>query len=452
VQSSEIYGRLSGQYEYGPLGAQVKRCLSDLWWRSFVSSRRNCIGLDSAVIQHPSVWKTAGHVQHFVDPLVECRSCHQRHRPDQLLDQHGLQSPPPPTPPSSAAAPSSSQTYFDELQQLLTAHRIPCPSCSAVGSFTPPQTFNLLFTTTHASSTTAYLRPETAQAIFTSFPSLLFSSRQRLPFGVGQVGRSFRNEINCGQWLFRMREFEQAELEFFCRPEEAERWHAYWTQQCLQWLERDVGLDMTKVRLRQVAKADLAFYAVACTDIEYRFPHGWGELWGIANRGDYDLRVHQQATGRSLQYTDPSAPAPSAPFFPFVIEPALGLDRLFYALLDSGWQSDVMAGQRRAVLRWKDSICPYEFAVFPLMKKDEMVRQAGEIWDALLAAGRRVCYDAAGSIGRRYRRQDEIGTPRCVTVDGQTLEDKTVTVRDRDSGNQLRVSIDELLQIDASRR
>lgn len=406
------------------------------------------------------MWQTAGHVDNFIDPLIECKTCHERHRADQLLSKHNIQIDNPQTPTTTtitASASASASTsaledaLFNHMHSLLMQHRIPCPDCGAVCSFTPPRTFNLLFST-HYASTATYLRPETAQGIFINFPHLLRIHQGRLPLGVGQIGKSFRNEINAAQFLFRRREFEQMELEYFVAPHQAEHYYTYWVNQCHQWL-LSLRIQSEMLRCREIPSADLAFYARACTDIEFLYPHGWGELWGIADRGNHDLKQHQQHSGQSMHYTEPEgesenkdSEASSRSYLPYIIEPAVGLDRLFYALLCSAYTEETIKGRKRVLLRLHPSIAPYQLAVFPLHRSDTAMTTLSEsLYNRLLP----VCavdYDTTGSIGKRYRRQDEIGTPYCITIDHQSLEDQTVTVRDRDSLQQYRIQIEALIQ------
>jgi glycyl-tRNA synthetase len=402
---SEIYGGLGASLDYGPLGVELKRNVKEAWWRAVVTGRADVVGLDCAVIMHPRVWETSGHVAGFTDPLVDCKKCKQRFRADQL--------------PGPA-----------------------CPECG--GELTQPRQFNLMFKTyvgpVEDTAHVAYLRPETAQGMFVNFKNVLETSRMKLPFGIAQVGRSFRNEITPGNFLFRTREFEQMELEFFVRPGEDEDWYRHWHDERLRWYV-ELGINEERLRLRPHGSEELAHYAKACVDVEYHFPFGWSELEGIANRTDFDLKRHAEASGRDLTYFDEER---RERFFPYVIEPAAGVDRSVLAFLVDAFDEDEVEGESRIVLRLHPRLAPTKAAVFPLLRKDGQPERARKIYDALrrhLA----VDYDQAGSIGRRYRRQDEVGTPFGITVDHDTMRDGTVTLRDRDSTTQVRIPEDRLV-------
>ncbi len=406
--ASEIYGGLRSSWDYGHLGAELLRNLREAWWTAMVRDRDDIVGIDSAIIQSRQVWVTSGHEANFSDPLVECTNCNHRFRLDKL-DDPGR-----------------------------------CPDCGERGSFTEPKPFNLMLKTflgpVEDDAALTYLRPETAQGIFINYENVRRSARLRLPFGIAQIGKSFRNEITPGQFVFRTREFEQMEMEFFCRPEEAEGWHRHWLDARLQWY-LDLGMTPEHVRLRAHETSELAHYAAATSDVEYLFPWGWDELEGIANRTDFDLRAHSDASGTDLRYYDQDA---DQRFFPFVIEPAVGVTRSAFAFLIDAYDEDELAGEKRVVLRLHPRLAPIKVAVLPLSKKDELVAITEEV-AATLRKRWMIEVDVTQSIGRRYRRQDEVGTPFCVTIDFETLNDSAVTVRERDSAQQVRVPIVDLL-------
>ena len=419
-QSSEIYGGLNATWDYGPLGAQLKRNVKDAWWRSVVQERDDMVGLDAAILMHPRVWVTSGHVESFSDPLVECRSCHQRFRADDL--------------PGGSA----------------------CPQCG--GGLTDPRQFNLMFKTfmgpVEETANQVYLRPETAQGIFVNFANVLVASRRKLPFGIAQIGKAFRNEITPGNSTFRTREFEQMEIEYFVKPGSDQGWLDSWVEKRLSWYVK-YGIRRENLRLRRHAEDELAHYARDCYDIEYHFPWGWGELEGIANRTDYDLKSHGEASGEELTYFDEET---HERYYPYVIEPSGGVDRAALAFLLDAYDEEpdppASAGQAtstskvstRVVLRFHRDIAPTKVAVLPLSRNERLAPTARQV-HALLRKHFATQYDDAQSIGRRYRRQDEIGTPYCVTVDFQSLEDRQVTIRNRDTMLQLRVPIADLAGI-----
>jgi glycyl-tRNA synthetase len=407
-QSSEIYGGLRSAYDYGPLGVQLLRNVKDQWWRTMVQLRNDVVGLDSAVIQAPRVWVASGHVTSFSDPLVECRNCHNRFRLDKLEDP-------------------------DQ-----------CPSCGKRETFTEPREFNLMFRThmgpVETSENAVFLRPETAQGIFINFENVRRTARMRLPFGIAQIGKSFRNEITPGQFVFRTREFEQMEMEFFCRPEEAEDWFRYWIDERKRWY-MDLGMKEENLQFREHDAEELSHYSAATFDVDYRFPWGWDELEGIANRTDFDLKAHAEYSGEDLTYFDNET---DERFFPFVIEPAAGATRTTFAFLLDAYEEEEVRGETRAVLRLDPRLAPVKAAVLPLSKKDELIAVSSEVAD-LLRPTWMIEHDVTQSIGRRYRRQDEIGTPYAVTVDFDTLEDRQVTVRDRDTMSQDRIPIEKLV-------
>jgi len=403
---SEIYGGLGSSLDYGPLGVELKRNVKDAWWRAVVTGRDDVVGIDAALIMHPAVWEASGHLAGFTDPLVDCRSCKQRFRADDL--------------------------------QGTT-----CPACG--GELTEARQFNLMFKTfvgpMEDTAHVAYLRPETAQGIFVNFRNVVETSRLKIPFGIAQIGKSFRNEITPGNFLFRTREFEQMELEFFVRPGDDDSWFEHWREERLRWYT-DLGLSAERLRVRPHGADELAHYAKACCDVEYRFPFGWAELEGIANRTDFDLRRHAEHSGKDLSYFDDER---RERFVPYVIEPSAGADRSTLAFLLDAYDEDQVEGEPRIVLRLHPKLAPYKAAVFPLLRKDGQPERARHIYDAL----RRhfpVDYDQAGSIGKRYRRQDEVGTPFGITVDHQTMQDGTVTLRDRDAMSQVRVAEDRVVE------
>jgi glycyl-tRNA synthetase len=412
--SAEIYGGFRSTYDYGPLGVLLLRNVKDAWWRSMVQLRDDVVGLDAAILSPPAVWEASGHLKNFTDPLVDCRNCRQRWRLDKLDDPHT------------------------------------CPNCGAKDSFTEARQFNLMFKTyagpVEEDAAIAYLRPETAQGMFTNFLNVLQTTRKKPPFGIAQVGKSFRNEITPQNWIFRTREFEQMELEFFVPPSEAAQWYEYWCAERLQWYV-DLGMPREMLRLRAHDADELSHYSAGTSDVEYFFPWGWDELEGIANRTDYDLTQHAQHSGVRLDYFDP---ATNERYVPYVVEPAAGATRTMAAFLLAAYDEDTIADEPRTVLRLHPRLAPYKVAVLPLSKKETLTPLAKELFRTL--APRFMCdYDDTQSIGRRYRRQDEIGTPLAVTVDFESLDDKAVTIRDRDSTEQVRVPIERLVDEVAAR-
>jgi glycyl-tRNA synthetase len=411
--TSEIYGGLGSTYDYGPYGVALRRNIKDAWWHAMVISRDDIVGLDSAILQHPRTWEASGHLESFTDPLVDCRACGQRFRADQLEDVQCPQKP--------------------------SVHPGEGPNCD----LTEARQFNLMLETSlgpvRDAGSIVYLRPETAQGIFANFKNVLQTSRRKPPFGIAQIGKSFRNEITTKQFIFRTREFEQMEMEFFVPPDQAEEWFLYWLDERMRWYV-DLGLSQDHLRLRPHDPDELSHYSSGTSDIEYLFPTGWQELEGIANRGDYDLRQHAQYSGEKLEYFDQ---ATGERYVPHVIEPAAGVDRAMLAFLVDAYDEDEQEGEKRTVLRLHPRLAPIKVAVLPLVRRDGQPELAHEVHDALrpLMASE---YDEGGSIGRRYRRQDEIGTPWAVTIDHESLENRTVTVRDRDTLAQDRVAIDAL--------
>ena len=431
---SEIYGGLANTWDYGPLGVELKNNIKRAWWKKFVQENVYNTGLDSAILMNPRTWKASGHLSGFSDPLMDCRNCKTRHRADNLIEdyckKHNLD--------VKVEAMDN-----DAMEAFITEHKIVCPACGK-SDFTPIRKFNLMFKTfqgvTEDSVNTVYLRPETCQGIFVDFKNVQRSTRMRVPFGVGQIGKSFRNEITPGNFIFRVREFEQMELEFFCKPGTDLEWFNYWKNYCHEWL-LSLGLKDENLKLRDHSPEELCFYSKATTDFEYNFAFGWGELWGVADRTDYDLTQHQNESGESMEYTDPVT---GEKYIPYVIEPSLGVERTVLAVLTDAYDEEVLDAEKndvRTVLHLHPFLAPYKAAILPLQKN--LADKAQELY-AELAKSFSVTYDVTGSIGKRYRRQDEIGTPCCITVDFQTLEDNTVTVRDRDSMEQIRINIDEL--------
>lgn len=424
---SEIYGGLSNTWDYGPLGVEFKNNVKRAWHKKFVQESRYNVGLDCAILMNPQVWVASGHVGGFSDPLMDCKDCKTRHRADKLIEDFG-------------ADPNN--MTFEQMADFIRENSIACPECGG-GNFTDIRKFNLMFKTfqgvTEDAKNEIYLRPETAQGIFVNFANIQRTTRRKIPFGVAQIGKSFRNEITPGNFVFRTREFEQMELEFFCKPGSDLDWFYYWKDFCENWL-LSLGLKKENLRLRDHAKEELAFYSKATTDIEFLFPFGWGELWGIADRTDYDLMQHQNHSGKSLEYFDPTD---NTRYVPYVIEPSLGADRVALAFLCDAYDEEAIDEKdTRVVMRLHPALAPYKAAVLPLSKK--LSEQAGEVY-AALQKHFMVEYDDAGSIGKRYRRQDEIGTPICITYDFDSVEDGCVTVRDRDTMAQERISIDKLV-------
>ena len=483
-QSSEIYGGINGFWDYGPLGVELKRNIKDAWWEDTVRKRDDMVGLDCTIIMNPKVWEASGHIVNFNDPLVDCKACKARFRADKvfnvsitepvanaqptvLLDA-GVEADSEQTALAAAIAAANSKTRrrietvlgdpankdraevkvvrVDRLVEGAVAH---CPNCA--GELTDARKFNMMFKTfvgaMEDSSATAYLRPETAQGIFANYKNVLDTSRIKVPFGIAQIGKAFRNEINPRNFTFRSREFEQMEIEFFCHPNEADKWYEYWRQTRYNWYV-GLGLKSSKLHLRDHEKDELAHYARACADVEYEFPFGTAELEGIANRTDFDLTQHQKFSGKDMNYFDDET---KEKFIPYVIEPSGGVDRATLAFLCEAYTEDTAPDengnpQSRTVLKFHPRLAPTKLAVFPLVKKEGMPEIAQKIHQDAKKAGLASFYDEKGAVGRRYRRQDEAGTPFCITVDGQTLQDQTVTIRDRDSLNQDRIAADKVVQ------
>ncbi|MDD6799464.1 MAG: glycine--tRNA ligase [Firmicutes bacterium] len=430
---SEIYGGLANSWDYGPLGVEYKNNVKRAWWKKFVQECKYNVGLDSAILMNPQVWVASGHVSTFNDPLIDCKACKMRHRADKLVEEYNNE--------HGITGVNIEAMDGEQLVAYIRENNIPCPGCGK-SDFTDIRKFNLMFKThqgvTEDTASEVYLRPETAQGIFVNFKNVQRSTRKKIPFGVGQIGKSFRNEITPGNFIFRIREFEQMELEFFCEPGSDLEWFAYWKNFCAEFLY-SLGMTRENLRLRDHEKEELSFYSKATTDFEYLFPFGWGELWGIADRTDYDLNCHIKQSGESLEYFDQET---NEKYVPYVIEPSLGADRAALAFLVDAYDEETIAeGDVRVVLHLHPALAPFKCAVLPLSKK--LASEAGEVFD-MLSASFNVDYDESGSIGKRYRRQDEIGTPFCVTYDFESKEDGCVTIRDRDSMQQERIPIDSL--------
>jgi len=470
--SSEIYGGINGFWDYGPLGVELKRNIKDAWWNDVVRKRDDMVGLDSTIIMNPKVWEASGHVVNFNDPLVDCKACKARFRADKVffveardgdnvLLAAGAEADADEDARNAATAAANSKTrrrleeHADRLAwTILRVDRLPqgrealCPKCA--GALTDARKFNMMFKTfvgaMEDSSSVAYLRPETAQGIFANYKNILDTQRIKIPFGIAQIGKSFRNEINPRNFTFRSREFEQMEIEFFCHPSTADQWYRYWRDERYNWYV-GLGLTSSKLRLRSHEKEELAHYARSCADVEYAFPFGISELEGVANRTDFDLSQHQKFSGKDLVYFDDDT---KERFIPYVIEPSGGVDRAVLAFLCEAYTEDTAPDehgnpQPRTLMRFHPRLAPTKVAVFPLVKKDGMPEVATAIYRACKNAGLSSFYDEKGAVGRRYRRQDEAGTPYCVTVDGQTLADQTVTVRNRDTLVQERISSDKVV-------
>jgi glycyl-tRNA synthetase len=406
--NSEIYGGIGSTWDYGPLGVELKRNIKDAWWRSIVQQRDDVVGIDAAIMMHPQAWVASGHVGGFSDPLVECKTCNLRWRADDI----------------------NTDT---------------CQVCGA--KLTEPRMFNLMFKTfmgpVEEDASVVYLRPETAQGIFVNFDNVMTTTRKKLPFGIAQIGKSFRNEITTGNFIFRTREFEQMELEYFVKPGTDEKWFDYWVKERFEWYSSKLGIKKENLKLRQHDKEELAHYAKACVDVNFLFPMGWSELEGIANRSDFDLSQHSKHSGKSLQYFDEES---NEKYTPFVIEPSSGVDRLLLAVLIDAYEEETVKNETRVILRIKPDLAPIKVAVLPLSRNEKLVPPAREVYNEI-RRNFMTQYDDAQSIGRRYRRQDEIGTPLCVTVDFQSLEDNQVTVRNRDTMEQIRVPIKDIISV-----
>ena len=429
---SEIYGGLANSWDYGPLGVEFINNVKKAWWKRFVQESKYNVGLDSAIIMNPETWVASGHVGGFSDPLMDCKQCKARHRADKLIEDYAY---------ANGTNDNPAGWTFEQMAAFIKEHNIACPVCGG-HEFTEIKKFNLMFKTfigvTEDTTSTVYLRPETAQGIFVNFPNVQRAARKKLPFGIGQIGKSFRNEITPGNFVFRTREFEQMELEFFCKPGTDLEWFKYWKDYCHKFL-LDLGIKDEHLRLRDHDPEELAFYSKATTDFEFLFPFGWGELWGIADRTDYDLGQHAKFSGKDLTYFDQDT---NEHYIPYVIEPSLGADRVALAFLVEAYDEETVGeGDVRVVLHLHPALAPYKAAILPLSKK--LGEKATEIYEEL-SKYFPVDYDETGSIGKRYRRQDEIGTPLCITYDFDSETDNCVTVRDRDTMEQVRIPITEV--------
>ena len=427
-QGSEIYGGLANSWDYGSLGVLLKNNIKSAWTKKFIQEDINCVGLDSAILMNPKTWEASGHIATFSDPLIDCKKCKTRHRADKLVEADGVE--------------DAGGMDHEELMNYIKEHNVTCPNCGAL-DYTDIREFNLMFKTfqgvTEDAKSTIYLRPETAQGIFVDFLNVQRSMRLKVPFGIGQIGKSFRNEITPGNFIFRVREFEQMEMEFFCKPGEELKWHQYYKDYCYNFL-LSLGVKAENLRLRDHSKEELSFYSNATTDIEYKFPFGFGELWGIASRTDYDLSRHQEVSGVSQAYLDPET---NEKYIPYVIEPSVGVDRMFLTILCDAYDVEQLENnETREVLHLHPYLAPYKVAVLPLAKKYHS-EKAHEVFKQLVSSFS-CSYDESGSIGKRYRRNDAIGTPFSVTVDDETINNNTVTVRDRDTMEQVVVKLDEL--------
>ena len=429
---SEIYGGLANTWDYGPLGVELKNNIKNAWRKKFIQESEYNVGLDAAILMNPETWVASGHVNSFADPLIDCKDCKTRHRADKLIEEWAHNN------GNDMIADGMSD---DELINFITKNNIPCPNCGKK-NFTSIRKFNLMFKTfqgvTEDSKSEIYLRPETAQGIFVNFKNVMRTTRAKLPMGIAQIGKAFRNEITPGNFTFRTREFEQMELEFFCNPDTDLEWFDYWRTFCKNWL-LNLGIEEKNIRLRNHEQDELIFYSKATTDIEFKFPFGWGELWGIADRTNYDLTQHINHSKQDLMYQDPET---NEKYVPYVIEPSLGADRMALAFLCNAYEEEKIAeDDTRTVLHLHPAIAPFKVAVLPLSKK--LSGKALEIYKQL--SKELMCdYDEAGSIGKRYRREDEIGTPYCITVDFDTLEDNKITIRDRDTMEQVRIEIEKI--------
>ncbi|MCX7694282.1 MAG: glycine--tRNA ligase [Caloramator sp.] len=430
---SEIYGGLANTWDYGPLGVEFKNNVKRAWWKKFIQESPYNVGLDSAILMNPEVWVASGHVGGFSDPLMDCKECKTRYRADKLIEDFMKN--------QGVDNPIVDGWSNEKMKQYIDENGIACPECGAK-NFTDIRQFNLMFKTyqgvTEDSKALVYLRPETAQGIFVNFKNVQRTTRKKLPFGIGQIGKSFRNEITPGNFTFRTREFEQMELEFFCKPGEDLKWFEYWKEYCKNWL-LSLGMKEENIRLRDHSKEELSHYSNATTDIEYKFPFGWGELWGIADRTDFDLKQHINHSGEDLVYFDPET---NEKIVPYCIEPSVGADRVALAfLIDAYDEEELEGGDVRTVLRLHPALAPFKAAVLPLSKK--LSDEAVKVYE-MLSKKFMVDFDETGSIGKRYRRQDEIGTPFCITFDFDSLNDNSVTIRDRDSMTQVRIPISEV--------
>lgn len=423
-QGSEIYGGLANTWDFGPIGVELKNNVKEAWWKAFIRSNPYNVGIQSAILMNPRVWEASGHLKTFSDPLMDCKECKTRHRADKLIEDF------------SHHTVNAAKMSISEMESYIEENQIPCPNCGK-HNFTPIRQFNLMFKTFQGvvedSKSTIYLRPETAQGMFVNFKNVQRTTRRKLPFGIGQFGKSFRNEITPGNFIFRTREFEQMELEFFCKPGEDLEWYGYWQKYCFDFLVR-LGIKRENLRIREHEKAELSHYSKATSDIEYLFPWGWDELWGIADRTDYDLKQHQEYSGESMEYLDPVT---NERYLPYCVEPALGVERLMFVLMCEAYDVETLEKDERVVMHFDPLVAPIKCAILPLSKHlsaEAMVlyRDFSEEFNCE--------FDDGGSIGKRYRRQDAIGTPYCLTIDFETANDHCVTLRERDSMEQIRMA------------
>ncbi len=429
-QGSEIYGGLANTWDYGPLGVELKNNIKKAWMKKFIQESRYNVGLDSAILMNPRVWEASGHLKTFSDPLIDCKKCKTRHRADKLIEDF------------SNGQIEAGGWSEEKLITYINEHKITCPKCGAL-DYTNIRKFNLMFKTfqgvTEDALDTIYLRPETAQGIFVNFLNVQRSMRLKVPFGIGQVGKSFRNEITPGQFIFRVREFEQMELQFFCKPGTELEWFKYYKEFCLNWI-RSLRVNKDNIRYRDHTKEELSFYSNSTTDIEYKYPFGYGELWGIASRTDYDLTQHQKVSGESMLYLDPET---NEKYIPYVIEPSLGVERTLLMFLCEAYTEETMEKDTREVMRFHPFLAPYKVGIFPLIKKLHN-EKAAEVFE-YLSKYFMCIYDESGSIGKRYRRNDAIGTPFSLTIDDETINNNTVTIRDRDTMEQITISLDQVI-------
>ncbi len=429
-QGSEIYGGLANTWDYGPLGIELKENIRRAWWQKFVQEDLNNVGIQSAILMNPKVWEASGHIKQATDPLMDCRKCKERFRADKIINEHNSKN-------------NADGWAKEKLEKYIEKNKIFCPNCNSF-DWTKIRDFNIMFKTyqgvTEDSTNVVYLRPETAQGMFVNFLNVQRSMRLKIPFGIAQTGKSFRNEITPGNFTFRTREFEQMELEFFCKPGTDLEWFGYYKDFCMKWL-LDLGIKEENLGFHDHSKEELCHYSKATTDIIYHYPFGWDELWGIADRTDYDLKNHQQKSNQDLSYLDPET---NERYIPYCIEPALGLDRIILAFLCDAYTEEEVNGETREILKIHPTLAPYKIAVFPLVKKNHS-EKAKKIYSQLTKHFM-VAYDETGSIGKRYRRQDAIGTPFCVTIDDETLEKETVTIRNRDTMEQEKIKIEEIRQ------
>ncbi|NMB17990.1 MAG: glycine--tRNA ligase [Erysipelothrix sp.] len=430
-QGSEIYGGLANTWDFGPLGINLKNNIKNLWWDAFIKKNPYNVGIESAILMNPKVWEASGHLKTFNDPLMDCKNCKTRHRADKLVEDF------------SQGEVNGGAMSVEELQAYIEEHKIPCPNCGK-HDFTPIRQFNLMFKTfqgvVEESSNVVYMRPETAQGIFVNFKNVQRTMRKKVPFGIGQIGKSFRNEITPGQFIFRTREFEQMELQFFVKPEDAHEWYEYWKQFAMDFLI-DLGMSPENLRFRDHDADELSHYSEETVDIEYKFPWGFDEIWGIANRTDYDLTQHQNHSKQNMEYMDPHT---NEKYIPYVVEPSVGVERLMLAFMCEAYEVEALDKGSRTVMKFDPKVAPIKAAVLPLSKK--LSEKSIEIWEKLNEEFE-TDYDESGSIGKRYRRQDEVGTPYCLTVDFDTLEDNQITIRFRDTMDQKRVTVEEAIEI-----